>query len=89
MLDYRESKVIPDNIYLCFMDYAKAFDCVDHSKLWKALKEIEISDHLTCLLHMQAKKQKSEQLIGLGLRKEYDRAVCCQSVYLTYALSTS
>ena len=42
---------------------------------------------------MQAKKQKSEpcmeQLIGLRLRKEYDRAVCCQSVYLTYALSTS
>ena len=32
------------------MDYAKAFDCVDHSKLWKALKEMEISDHLTCLL---------------------------------------
>ena len=38
------------NIYFCFIDYAKAFDCVDHNKLWKILKEIRISDHLTCLL---------------------------------------
>ena len=38
------------NIYLCFTDYAKAFDCVDHNKLWKALKEMEIPDHFTCLL---------------------------------------
>ena len=36
--------------YFCFIDYAKAFDCVDHNKLWKILKEIEIPDHLTCLL---------------------------------------
>ena len=35
---------------ICFIDYAKAFDCVDHSKLWKILKEMGISDHLTCLL---------------------------------------
>ena len=38
------------NIYFCFTDYAKAFDCVDHNKLWKTLKEIGIPDHLTCLL---------------------------------------
>ena len=38
------------NIYFFFIDYAKAFDCVDHNKLWKILKEIGISDHLTCLL---------------------------------------
>ena len=38
------------NIYLCFIDYAKAFDCVDHTKLWKTLKETGIPDHLTCLL---------------------------------------
>ena len=36
--------------YLCFIDYAKAFDCVDHNKLWKILKEMGIPDHLTCLL---------------------------------------
>ena len=38
------------NIYLCFIDYVKAFDCVDHKKLWKILKEMEIPDHPTCLL---------------------------------------
>ena len=38
------------NIYFCFIDYAKAFDCVDHNKLWKILKGIEIPDHLTCQL---------------------------------------
>ena len=38
------------NIYFCFIDYAKAFDCVDHDKLWKILKEMGIPDHLTCLL---------------------------------------
>ena len=38
------------NIYFCFIDYTKAFDCVDHNKLWKILKEMEILDHLTCLL---------------------------------------
>ena len=38
------------NIYFCFIDYAKAFDCVDHNKLWKILKEIGIPDHLTCLM---------------------------------------
>ena len=47
-LDHRKSKRIPENI--CFIDYAKAFDCVDHSKLWKILKEMRIPDHLTCLL---------------------------------------
>ena len=38
------------NIYFCFIDYAKVFDCVDHNKLWKILKEMEIPEHLTCLL---------------------------------------
>ena len=47
-LDHRKSKRIPENI--CFIDYAKAFDCVDHSKLWKILKEMRLPDHLTCLL---------------------------------------
>ena len=38
------------NIYFCFIDYAKTFDCVDHNKLWRILKEMGIPDHLTCLL---------------------------------------
>ena len=49
-LDHRKSKRVPENIYFCFIDYAKAFDCVDHNKLWKILKEMGIPDHLTCLL---------------------------------------
>ena len=47
------------NIYFCFIDYAKAFDCVDHNKLWKILKEMAIPDHLTCLC-MQVRKQQLE-----------------------------
>ena len=39
-----------ENIYFCFIDYAKAFDCVDHNKLWKILQEMDIPDHFTCLL---------------------------------------
>ena len=45
-----KSKEYHKNIYLCFIDYAKAFDCVDHHKLLKILKEMGIADHLTCLL---------------------------------------
>ena len=44
------AREIQKNIYFCFIDYAKAFDCVDHKKLWKILKEMGISDHLICLL---------------------------------------
>ena len=46
----RKAREFQKNIYFCFIDYAKAFDCVDHNKLWKVLKEIGIPDHLTCLL---------------------------------------
>ena len=45
-----EAKEFQISIYFCFIDYTKAFDCVDHEKLWKILKEMEIPDHLTCLL---------------------------------------
>ena len=50
MLDHRKSKGIPENIYFYRIDYTKAFDSVDHKKLWKILKEMGIPDHLTCLL---------------------------------------
>ena len=46
----RKAREFQKNIYICFINYAKAFDCVDHSKLWKILKEMGIPDHLTCLL---------------------------------------
>ena len=45
-----KSREFQKNIYFCFIDYAKAFDCVDHNKLWKILKEMGIPDHLTCFL---------------------------------------
>ena len=50
------------NIYFCFIDYAKAFDCVDHNKLWKILKDMGISDHLTASweICMQVRKQQLE-----------------------------
>ena len=46
----KKAREFEKNIYFCFLDYAKAFDYVDHSKLWKILKEMGIPDHLTCLL---------------------------------------
>ena len=49
-LDHRKSKGIPEKIDFCLIDNAKVFDCVDHNKLWKILKDMEIPDHLTCLL---------------------------------------
>ena len=45
-----KARAFQKNIYFCFIDYAKAFDSVDHNKLWKILQKIRISDHLTCLL---------------------------------------
>ena len=48
------------NIYFCFIDYAKAFDCVDHNKLWKILKEMGMPDHLTCLLRNLYTGQEAE-----------------------------
>ena len=54
------------SIYFCFIDYAKAFDCVDHNKLWKILKEMEIPDHLTCLLRNLYAGQEATVRIGHG-----------------------
>ena len=58
-----KARVFQKNIYSCFIDYTKAFNCVDHNNLWKSFKEMEIPDHLTCLLriYMQVRKQQLEQ----------------------------
>ena len=83
------------NIYFCFIGYAKAFDCVDHSKLWKILKEKGISDHLTCLLRNPYAGQEATVRTGYGttdwfqIGKEYVKAVYCHPAYLTYMQSTS
>ena len=54
------------NIYFCFIDYAKAFDCVDHNKLWKILKEMGLPDHLTCLLRNLYAGQEATVRTGQG-----------------------
>ena len=56
----------PKNVYICFIDYAKAFDCVDHNKLWKVLKERGIPDHLTCLLRNLYSGQEATVRTGHG-----------------------
>ena len=55
------------NIYFCFIDYAKAFDCVDHNKLWKILKEMGIPDHLTCPLRNLYAGQEATVRTGHGI----------------------
>ena len=83
--------------YFCFIDYTKAFDCVDHKNLWEILKEMGIPDHLTCLLRssMQVKKQElelvMEQQTGSKLGKGYIKAVHCHPAYCppAYMQSTS
>ena len=47
---FEKARELQKNVYFCFIDYAKAFDCVDHKKLWKILKVMGIPDHLTCIL---------------------------------------
>ena len=83
------------NIYFCFIDYTKAFDCVDHNKLWKILKEKRIPDHLICLLRNLYAGQEATVRTGHGtqngskLGKEYVKAVYCHPAYSTYMQSTS
>ena len=83
------------NIHFCFIDSAKAFDCVDHNNLWKILKEMGIPDHLTASweICIQVKKQNleldKEQQTGSKSGKEYINAVHCHPAYLTYMQSTS
>ena len=88
-----KAREFQENIYFCFIDYAKAFDCVGHNKLWKILQEMGIPDYLTFLLRNLVKKQELEldmkQRTGSRLGKEYIKAVYCHPAYLTYMQSTS
>ena len=83
------------NIYFCFIYYAKGFNCVDHNKLWKILKEMGIPDHLTCLLINLYAGQEGTVRTGHGttdwfqIGKKYIKAVHCHPAYLTYMQSTS
>ena len=62
----KKSREFQKNIYFCFIDYAKAFDCVDHHKLWRILKEMGIPDHLTCLLRNLYACQEATVRTGHG-----------------------
>ena len=77
----KKAREFQKNIYFCFTDYAKAFDCVDHNKLWKILQEMGKRDHLTCLLRNLYAGQQLEldmkQQTGSKLGKEYIKAVYC------------
>ena len=88
----KEAREFQKNICFCFIDYTKAFDSVDHNKLWKILKEMGIPDHLTCIqeICMQVKKEQLE--LGMeqqtGSKLQYIKAVYCHPAYLTYTQST-
>ena len=84
------------NIYFCFIDYAKAFDYVDHNKLWKILKEMGVSDHLPLPLSLETcmwvKKQfriGHETTVWFKIWNGVQQAVYCYPVYLTCIQSTS
>ena len=84
------------NIYFCFIDYTKAFDCVDHNKLWKILKEMEILEHLTCLLrNLYAGQEATVRTghettdwfqIGQGVRQGCILSPCLFNLYAEYIL---
>ena len=84
------------NIYFCFIDYAKAFDCVDHSKIWKMLNEIGIPDHLTCLLrNLYAGQEAIVRTrhgttdwfqIGKGVRQGCILSPCLFNLYADYVM---
>ena len=86
-MDHGKSKRVPENIDFCFIDYAKAFDCVDHKKLWKILKEMGIPDHLTCLLRNLYAGQEATVRTGRGTTDWFQIGkgvcqICVLSLYL-------
>ena len=92
-----KTKEFQKNIYFCFIDCAKAFDCIDNNKLWKILQEIGIPDHLNSpLQNLYAGQEVTKQLepdmeqqTGSKLGKEYIMVIYCHLAYLTYMQSTS
>ena len=68
-----KAREVQKTIYFCFIDYAKAFDCVDHNKLWKILKEMGIPDHLTCLLRNLYADQEATVRTGHGTTDWFQR----------------
>ena len=94
-LDHRKAREFQRNMYFCLTDYAKAFDCVDHNKLWKTLKEMGTPDHLICLQRNLYGGQEARVRILYGtadwfrIEKRVWQGCYCQCIYLTYTQSTS
>ena len=84
----KKAREFQKNISFCFIDFAKAFDCVDHNKLWKILQEMGIPDHLTCLLRNPYAGQDATVRTGHGTTDWFQigkgvKAVYCHPAYLT------
>ena len=77
-----KARVFQNNIYFCFTDYAKAFDCVDHNKLWKILKEIRVLDHLTCFLRNLYEGQEATVRTGHGTTDCFKLRKSMSSLYI-------
>ena len=83
----KKERKFQKNIYFCFIDYAKTFDCVDHNKLWKILKDMGISDHLTCLLRNLYAGQEATVRTGHGTTDWFQiRKRVCQDCILSPCL---
>ena len=95
-MNLEKAREFQKNIYFYFIDYAKAFDCVDHNKLWKILKEMGILDHLTCLLrNLYADQEATVRTghettdrfqIGKGVREGHTLSPCLFNLYAEYIM---
>ena len=95
----KKSREFQKNIYFCYIDYAKAFDCVDHNQLWKILKKMGIPEHLTCLLrNLYAGQEATVRTghgttdwfqIGKGVRQGCILSPCLFNLYAEYIMSTA
>ena len=99
ILIIKKGREFQKNIYFCFIDYAKAFDCVDHNKLWKILEERGIPDHLTCLLrNLYSRQQATVRTghgtkdwfqIGKGVRQGCILSPCLFNLYAEYIIKNA
>ena len=98
-MDHRKGREFQKSTYFCFIDYTKAFDCVDHNKLWKIFQEVGIPDHFTCLLrHLHADQEATVRTghgttdwfqIGKAVYEGYILPPCLFNLYAEYILQNA